>query len=129
MPAKKAPELPVFIMSEQQPPESPRSQKTPQSKPEGGFNWKVIILFTVAIAIIMVAYKTAGPGDRKTLTLPEFREALMEGRVLQTASDDFKGGKLELVTVNPFIDFITLHVVSARGPVDARMYLEIFKLK
>lgn len=85
-------------MSEQQPPESPQSQKTPQSKPEGGFNWKVIILFTIAIAIILVAYKTAGPGDRKTLTLPEFREALMEGRVLQTASDDFKGGKLELVT-------------------------------
>ena len=85
-------------MSEQQPPESPQPQKSSQNPPENGFNWKVIILFTVALAIIFVAYRTAGPGDRKELTLPEFREALMEGRVLQTASDDFKGGKLELVT-------------------------------
>ena len=85
-------------MSEQQPPESPQSQKPSQKPPESGFNWKVIILFTIAIAIIFVAYRTAGPGERKVLTLPEFREALMEGRVLQTVADDFKGGKLELVT-------------------------------
>ncbi len=95
---EKALKLPAFIMSEQKPPESPRSQKPSQNPPENGFNWKVIILFTIAFAIIFVAYKTTGPGERKPLTLPEFREALMEGRVLQTASDDYKGGKLELVT-------------------------------
>jgi len=81
-----------------EPPESPRSQKTPQSQPEGGFNWKVIILFTIAFAIIWVAYVTAGPGERQVLKYPEFREALLEGRVLQTSTDDLKGGKLELVT-------------------------------
>jgi len=32
-----------------------------------------------------------------TLKLPEFKEALLEGRVLKTSADDFKGGKLELV--------------------------------
>ena len=58
----------------------------------------MIILFTVAFAIIFVAYNSVGPGDRKVLKYPEFREALLEGRVLQTSSDDFKGGKLELVT-------------------------------
>ena len=85
-------------MSEQQPPESPRSQKTPQGAPEGGINWKVIFLFAIAFAIIFAAYKTAGPGEPKELTFPEFREALIEGRILQTVSDDYKGGKLELVT-------------------------------
>lgn len=34
-----------------------------------------------------------------------------------------------VVTGNPFIHFITLHVVSARVPFDTRMYIEIFKLK
>ncbi len=61
-------------------------------------NWKVIILFTVAFAIIWVAFKASGPGDKDELTFPQFREALMEGRVLQTTADDFKGGRLELVT-------------------------------
>ena len=34
-----------------------------------------------------------------------------------------------VVTGNPFIHFITLHVVSARVPFDTRMYIEIFRLK
>ena len=85
-------------MSEQQPPESPRSQKTPQGAPEGGINWKVIFLFAIAFAIIFAAYKTAGPGEPKELTFPQFREALIEGRILQTVPDVYKGGKLELVT-------------------------------
>ena len=34
-----------------------------------------------------------------------------------------------VVTGNPFIHFITLHVASARVPFDTRMYIEIFKLK
>jgi len=34
-----------------------------------------------------------------------------------------------VITGNPFIHFITLHVISARVPFDTRMYIEIFKLK
>jgi len=34
-----------------------------------------------------------------------------------------------VVTGNPFIHFITLHIISARVPFDTRMYIEIFKLK
>jgi hypothetical protein len=34
-----------------------------------------------------------------------------------------------VVTGNPFVHFITLHVISARVPLDTRMYIEIFKLK
>ncbi len=54
-------------MSEQQSPESPKSNKSPQGdKPEGGVNWKVIILFTIAIAIIYIAFNNAGDGKVKT---------------------------------------------------------------
>ena len=34
-----------------------------------------------------------------------------------------------VVTGNPFVHFITLHVISARVPFDTRMYIEIFKLR
>ena len=34
-----------------------------------------------------------------------------------------------VVTGNPFIHFITLHIISARVPFDTRMYIDIFKLK
>ena len=34
-----------------------------------------------------------------------------------------------VVTGNPFVHFITLHVVSARVPFDTRMYIEIFRLR
>lgn len=61
-------------------------------------NWKVIILFTIAIAIIYFAFMSDQSGKHKTLTFPEFREAFLEGRILQTTADDFKKGQLELVT-------------------------------
>ena len=32
-----------------------------------------------------------------------------------------------VVTGNPFVHFITLHVISARVPFDTRMYIEIFR--
>jgi len=34
-----------------------------------------------------------------------------------------------IVTGNPFVHFITLHVLSARIPFDTRMYIDIFKLR
>jgi hypothetical protein len=34
-----------------------------------------------------------------------------------------------VVTGNPFVHFISLHVISARVPFDTRMYIEIFRLK
>ena len=34
-----------------------------------------------------------------------------------------------VVTGNPLIHFITLHIISARVPFDTRMYIDIFKLK
>ncbi|MDA7907902.1 ATP-dependent zinc metalloprotease FtsH [Akkermansiaceae bacterium] len=85
-------------MSEQQPPASPGSKKPAQTPPDKGVNWKVIILFTIALAIIFVAIDGASDSDRETLKFTEFREALLEGRVLQTVSKDYKNGKLELVT-------------------------------
>ncbi|MGJ8698297.1 MAG: ATP-dependent zinc metalloprotease FtsH [Verrucomicrobiaceae bacterium] len=85
-------------MSDNQSPESPRSQKSPQGAPEGGVNWKVIILFSLAFAVIYGAFMYGGAGDTDKLTYPEFRTALMEGRVLRTAAEDIRDGKLELVT-------------------------------
>ena len=49
--------------------------------------------------------------------------------VMTQTLDGMGKATLTVVTGNPFIHFITLHVVSARVPFDTRMYIEIFRLK
>ncbi len=84
-------------MSEKTPPESPNpSSKSPQGS-EGGINWKVIILFTLAFVVIWVAYKASDETGGDRLTYPEFRSALMEGRVLQARPEKYNGSKLEVI--------------------------------
>ncbi|MGC6427094.1 MAG: ATP-dependent zinc metalloprotease FtsH [Akkermansiaceae bacterium] len=73
-------------------------QKTPQPAPEGGINWKVIILFSIAIAIVYGAINYGGKGGEEKLTFPEFRKALMEGRVLRTADEKVANGELQVIT-------------------------------
>ncbi|MGC6459746.1 MAG: ATP-dependent zinc metalloprotease FtsH [Akkermansiaceae bacterium] len=85
-------------MSDNQSQDPQRSQKTPSGPPEKGVNWKVIILFTIALSIIFVAINGAGSGSNKPLKFPEFREALLEGRVLQSAPEKNRKYELELVT-------------------------------
>ena len=34
-----------------------------------------------------------------------------------------------VVTGNPFMHFITLHVLSARVPFDTKIYIKIFRIK
>ena len=77
-------------------PEGPK--KSTPGDSEGGVNWKVIILFTLAFAVIWGAFKYGGASDSDKLTFPEFRKAFLEGRVLRTASEDIKKGQLELIT-------------------------------
>ena len=85
-------------MSDNQSQDPQRPQKTPSGPPEKGVNWKVIILFTIALSIIFVAINGAGSGSNKPLKFPEFREALLEGRVLQSAPEKNRKYELELVT-------------------------------
>ena len=85
-------------MSDNQSQDPQRPQKTPSGPPEKGVNWKVIILFTIALSIIFVAINGAGSGSNKPLKFPEFREALLEGRVLQSAPEKNRKYELELVS-------------------------------
>ena len=85
-------------MSDNQSQDPQRPQKTPSGPPEKGVNWKVIILFTIALSIIFVAINGAGSGSNKPLNFPEFREALLEGRVLQSAPEKNRKYELELVS-------------------------------
>ena len=85
-------------MSDNQSQDPQRPQKTPSGPPEKGVNWKVVILFTIALSIIFVAINGAGSGSNKPLKFPEFREALLEGRVLQSAPEKNRKYELELVS-------------------------------
>lgn len=79
-------------------PEAPK--KTPPTTPEGGINWKVIILFTIAMAIIYGAINFGNNSGEAKLTFPEFRQAFMEGRVLRTAAGEnaVPKGELQVIT-------------------------------
>jgi len=61
-------------------------------------NWKVIILLSLAFAVIWGAFTYGGAANAEKLTLPEFRKAFLEGRILRTAAEPIKNGQLELVT-------------------------------
>lgn len=61
-------------------------------------NWKVIILLSLAFAVIWGAFKYGGAANADKLTFPEFRKAFLEGRVLRTSEEPIKNGQLELVT-------------------------------
>ena len=84
-------------MSDSQKPESPRSSSRPPQGGENGVNWKVIILLTLAFVIVYVAYKAAGDTGNKRLTYPEFRSALLEGRVLRELPENYNGLPLRVV--------------------------------
>lgn len=86
------------LMSDSQNSEPESPKKTPPTTPEGGVNWKVIILFSIAIAIIFGAMKYGGAGLEAKLTFPEFRKSLMEGRVLRSAVGEVSNGELQVVT-------------------------------
>nr|XP_061797940.1 ATP-dependent zinc metalloprotease FtsH 2-like [Nerophis lumbriciformis] len=81
------------------PPEPQGSKKPDSNQPEGKMNWKVLILFSVAIGVIFMAFHTARNTGVEKLTLPEFNRALIENRVLREAPEKLgQQAQLQFVT-------------------------------
>lgn len=73
-------------MSESKPPKPPTGPKgAPGEQPPGGggTNWRVLILFGCALAILMIAWYTTSSGSRKQLDFAEFRKSYEKGAVLE----------------------------------------------
>ncbi len=74
-------------MSNQQPPEPPptpggsKSSEKDQSK-NSGPNWRVIILMTIALGILVLAWKSNNFGKPERLTYTEFREYVDSGKII-----------------------------------------------
>jgi len=72
-------------MSEQRPPEQtpePESPKNGQTPPAKGPNWRVMILFSLALGVLIVAYFSNLQGKEKKIDFVEFRKALESEQVL-----------------------------------------------
>ncbi|MEO1857944.1 MAG: ATP-dependent zinc metalloprotease FtsH, partial [Rubritalea sp.] len=72
-------------MSEQRPPEKNPEQKNlhnGQIPPAKGPNWRVMILFTLALGVLVVAYFSNLQGEDKKIDFAEFRKALEREQVL-----------------------------------------------
>jgi cell division protease FtsH len=82
-------------MANQQPPEppsSPRSRKDQGNAPKsGGLNWRVIILMTIALGILFVAWNAGGYGKAKRLTYNEFRDWVDSGKIISDQDLPEKG--------------------------------------
>ncbi len=66
--------------------QTPRPNRDPDpnggSNPESNFNWRGLLLFAAAILLIGGGFYLRSPNaNSKTLTYPQFRQALSEGRI------------------------------------------------
>lgn len=73
-------------MSQQRPPESPQGPKdpnSPQGAPKSGPNWRVLILFALAIGVLAMAWRYNSDSARnKEIDFAEFRATYDRGQVL-----------------------------------------------
>ncbi|MBT8037427.1 MAG: ATP-dependent zinc metalloprotease FtsH [Verrucomicrobiae bacterium] len=71
-------------MSNQSPPEPPPSPKGKAPSPSGkpGVNWRVLILMTIALGILFMAWQSSGFGKPKRLSYTEFRDYVDSGKII-----------------------------------------------
>jgi len=73
-------------MSDQQPP-SPNEPRKPGSEPPGSFNWRVLILFAIAIGLLTLAYVGIGDGKGRSISYSRFEQLMAQGKVIQNMSE------------------------------------------
>ena len=82
-------------MSEDKQPSGNDSQNPRKpGEASGSFNWRVLILFSVALGLLIIAYMNIGDGSNKPLSYQEFDELMKEHKVIM----DSPKHKLEIVT-------------------------------
>ena len=80
-------------MADEQPPNSePKDPRKPSES--GGFNWRVLILFGIALGLLTIALSGAGNSKGKPISFSQFKKSLKEGKIVLGDSRR----KLEVVT-------------------------------
>lgn len=59
----------------------PKDPRKPGEAP-GSFNWRVLILFSVALGLLTLAYMNIGSGPKKALSFSQFEQLMKENRVV-----------------------------------------------
>ena len=68
-------------MADEQPPNSdPKDPRKPSES--GGFNWRVLILFGIALGLLTIALSGAGNSKGKPISFSQFKKSLKEGKIV-----------------------------------------------
>ena len=83
-------------MPEEQPPNQQNGPRKP-GETGGSFNWRVLILFSVALGLLTLAFVVSGDGKGKAINFKEFRDLMQERKVLNDP-ETLRDYPLEIVT-------------------------------
>jgi len=69
-------------MADEHPPNpGPKDPRKPSES--GGFNWRVLVLFAIALGLLTIALSGAGNSKGKSISFSEFKTNLEEGRIVK----------------------------------------------
>ena len=72
-------------MADEQPPNSePKDPRKPSES--GGFNWRVLILFGIALGLLTIALSGAGNSKGKPISFSQFKKSLKEGKITTSST-------------------------------------------
>ncbi|MFM1560938.1 MAG: ATP-dependent zinc metalloprotease FtsH [Roseibacillus sp.] len=84
-------------MADEQPPNQTPNDPNKQGESGGSsFNWRVLILFAIALGLLTIAWANVGKGAGKAISFKQFKQLMEEGRVVR--SDSLNQFRLEVVT-------------------------------
>ncbi len=133
-----------FTMSEQPPPEKtsePKSSRNGQPPQAKGPNWRVMILFSLALGVLIMAYMSSTEKDGKKIDFAQFRNALEKEQVLidpmllpsvkdKEPADQVKALKELKLTPESRLKFVTKETTTSgqvKGFMDTTEYRDLSK--
>ena len=83
-------------MADERPPNQNSNEPRKPGESSGGFNWRVLILFAVALGLLAIATTQVGKGAGKLISFAQFKTLLEEGKIVRNES--LPNHRLEVVT-------------------------------
>ena len=83
-------------MAEEHPPNQNSNEPRKPGESSGGFNWRVLILFAIALGLLAIATTQVGKGAGKLISFAQFKTLLEEGKIIR--NETLPNHRLEVVT-------------------------------
>lgn len=114
-------------MADEQPPNQGPNDPRKPTESGGGFNWRVLILFAIALGLLFIALSNVGGGEGKPISFSAFKKLMEEGKVI--TDSDLPNYKLEVVTNESSFNAQIVGFRTEETMVEADGELEDFKVR